>query len=224
MRRLFLGIALAMLASAAAVPAELPTIVVEDWSRQPEGRTGIPEGWKGHGWGSPKYDFAIVAEGSDRVLRLRSRGDNSTISKETRIDVTKLPVMVWHWKVVTLPAGGDCRRKATDDEAAQVYVTFPRSPTAFRSRIIGYVWDTTAPVGTIVKSESSGLVTYVVVRSGPAELGRWLTETRNVHDDYRQIYGESPAEEVGAVSIAIDSNDTRSSAESSIGAIVFRKP
>src|SRR6266550_9020240 len=83
MRRLFLGLALAILASATAVPAELPTIVVEDWSRQPEGRTGIPEGWKGHGWGSPKYDFAIVAEGSDRVLRLRSRGDNSTISKET---------------------------------------------------------------------------------------------------------------------------------------------
>src|SRR5438105_2023772 len=192
MRRLFIALALAILTAAAAVPAELPTIVVEDWSRQPKDRTGIPEGWTGHSWGHPKYDFAIAAEGSDRALRLRSRGDNSTISKETRIDVTTLPLMVWRWKVVTLPAGGDCRRKATDDEAAQVYVTFPRSPTAFRSRIIGYVWDTTAPVGTIVKSESSGLVTYVVVRSGPAELGRWLTETRNVHDDYRQIYGESP--------------------------------
>jgi hypothetical protein len=224
MRRLLISLVLALHASAAAVPAELPTIVVEDWSRQPQGRTGIPEGWQGHSWGSPKYDFMIAAEGSDRVLRLRSRGDNSTISKETRIDVTKSPLMVWRWKVVTLPAGADCRRKATDDEAAQVYVTFPRSPTAFRSRIIGYVWDTTAPAGTIVKSESSGLVTYVVLRSGPAELGRWLTETRNVYDDYKHIYGEAPGEELGAVSVAIDSNDTRSSAESYIGAIVFRKP
>lgn len=224
MRRLFIGLALVMLASAAAGPAEVPTIVVEDWSRQPQGRTGIPEGWTGHSWGGPKYDFAVVVDGSDRVLRLRSRGDNSTISKEIRIDVKQSPLLVWRWKVVTLPAGGDCRRKATDDEAAQVYVTFPRSPTAFRSRIVGYVWDTTAPVGTIVRSESSGLATYVVVRSGPAELGRWLTETRNVHDDYRQIYGEVPGEEVGAVSVAIDSNDTRTSAESYIGAIVFRKP
>src|SRR5438094_823964 len=165
MRRLFLGLALAILASATAVPAELPTIVVEDWSRQVEGRTGIPEGWKGHGWGSPKYDFAIVGEGSDRVLRLRSRGDNSTISKETRVDVTKLPVMVWRWKVVTLPAGCDCRRKATDDEAAQVYVTFPRSPTAFRSRLIGYHWDTTAPLGTAAKHERSDRVTSVVVHA-----------------------------------------------------------
>ena len=36
-----------------------------------------------------------------------------------------------------------------------------------------------------MRSESSGLATYVVVRSGPAEVGRWLTETRNVHDDYK---------------------------------------
>ena len=102
-------------------------------------------------------------------------------------------------------------------------MAFPRSPTALRSRIIGYVWDTTAPADTIVKSESSSLVTYVVVRSGAAELGRWLTETRNVRDDYLRIYGEAPAEDVGAVSVAIDSNDTRSSAESYVGAIVFRK-
>jgi hypothetical protein len=125
---------------------------------------------------------------------------------------------------VTLPAGGDCRRKAADDEAGQVYVAFSRFPAAVRSRVIGYVWDTTAPAGTIVKSESNSLVTYVVVRSGTAELGRWVTEVRNVHDDYTQIYGEAPSEEVGAVSVAIDSNDTRSSAEAYIGAILFRKP
>jgi hypothetical protein len=125
---------------------------------------------------------------------------------------------------VTLPAGGDCRRKATDDQAAQIYVVFPRVPTAVRSRIIGYVWDTTAPAGTIVQSPSSGLVTYVVVRSGAAELGRWVTETRNVYDDFKRIYGAAPTEPVGAVSVAIDSNDTRSSAESYIGTILFRKP
>ena len=223
MRRLVIALVLAVSASSAAVPAAPLTIVVEDWSRQPESRTGIPSGWTGHSWGSPKYDFAVVTDGADRVLRLRSRGDNSTISKEIKVDVKKFPLLAWRWKVLTLPAGGDCRRKAADDEAAQIYVAFPRAPTALRSRIIGYVWDTTAPADTIVKSESSSLVTYVVVRSGAAELGRWLTETRNVRDDYLRIYGEAPAEDVGAVSVAIDSNDTRSSAESYVGAIVFRK-
>ncbi len=224
MRRLRHGLALAILAAASAAGAETSTILVEDWSRQPQERGGIPQGWSGHGWGSPKYDFTAVADGAERVLRLRSRGDNSTISKEIRVDVKEFPLFVWRWKVVTLPAGGDCRRRATDDEAAQVYVSFPRFPKEMRSRIIGYVWDTQAPAGTVVRSESSELVTYVVVRSGAAEAGRWLSETRNVYDDYKLIYGEAPTETAGAVSVAIDSNDTRTSAESYIGAILFRKP
>jgi hypothetical protein len=75
-----------------------------------------------------------------------------------------------------------------------------------------------------VKSPSRSAVTYVVLRSGEADLGRWHTETRNVYDDYKRIYGEEPAEALRAVSVAIDSNDTRSSAESYIGEILFRKP
>ena len=224
MRRLLTGFALMLLTAAAVPTTEPPTLVVEDWSRQPQGRTGIPEGWQGQSWGSPQNDFAAVADGTDTVLRMRSRGVYSTISKEVAVDVAKYPLLVWRWKVVTLPAGGDCRRKATDDEAAQIYITFPRSPATFRSRIIGYVWDTTAPVGTIAKSGRTSLVTYVVVRSGGAEMGRWLTETRNVYDDFKRIYGEAPTDPVGAVSVAIDSNDTRSSAESYVGAISFRKP
>jgi Protein of unknown function (DUF3047) len=224
MRRFPLGLVLTICVAAVAIAAEPLTLVAEDWSRQPLGRTGIPEGWSGQSWGNPQYDLTVVTDGSDRVLHLRSRGDNSTISKEIKVDVKELPLLVWRWRAVALPVGGDCRRMATDDQAAQIYVAFPRFPTAVRSRIIGYVWDTTAPAGTIVKSESSALVTYVVVRSGAAELGRWLTETRNVYDDFKRIYGEAPTEPVGAVSVAIDSNDTRSSAESYIGTILFRKP
>jgi hypothetical protein len=126
--------------------------------------------------------------------------------------------------VVTLPKGGDARKSATDDEAAQIYVTFPRFPTAVRSRIISYIWDTSAPVGSIFKSQKTGLVTYVVVRSGSDDLGKWMTESRNVLEDFKKIYGETPGEDVGAISLAIDSNDTSSTAESFFGEIFFRKP
>jgi hypothetical protein len=66
-------------------------------------------------------------------------------------------------------------------------------------------------------------VTYVVVRSGPAELGKWLTERRNVAEDFKRIYGTEP-DAPSALSIAIDSNDTKSSAESFVGALLFRRP
>lgn len=205
----------------AADPATMP---VEDWAGQPEGKTGIPDGWKGQNWGSPKYDFRIVTESGRKAIHLKSAGDSSTISKEVKVDVKTSPILQWSWRVVTLPKDGNACKSATDDEAAQIYVTFPRFPTAVRSRIISYIWDTTAPVGTTCKSEKTGLVTYVVVRSGPADFGKWLTESRNVLEDFKKIYSETPGEDVGAISLAIDSNDTRSSAESFFGEILFRKP
>ncbi len=204
--------------------AQTGRIVVEDWSKQPVGKRGIPDGWQGQNWGSPKYDFTVVSEDSARALHLRSDNDSSTISKEVKVDVKQYPILQWRWKVVTLPKGGDARRKETDDEAAQLYVTFPRFPSAVRSRVIGYLWDSTAPVGATFLSQKVNTVTFVVVRSGDADLGKWMTETRNVSEDYKRIYGEEPKEAVGAVSISINSQNTGSRAESYFGEILFRKP
>jgi hypothetical protein len=214
----------ALLAASPVPAADPPTLVVEDWSKQSEGKTGIPDGWTGQNWGSPKYDFRIEIQSGRKVLHLKSRDDSSTISKEAKVNVKDQPILQWSWQAVALPKGGDARKSATDDQALQVYVTFPRFPSAVRSRIISYIWDTTAPAGAVFKSEKTGLVTYVVVRSGAADLGKWVTESRNVLEDYKKIYGEVPGEEVGAISISIDSNDTHSSAESYFGEILFRKP
>jgi len=217
-------VAAAFVIVAPAPAADSPTVMIENWSRQPEGKTGIPDGWKGQSWGSPKYDFRIQTQDGRKVLHLKSEGDSSAIAKEVKVDVKTWPILQWSWQAVKLPRGGDARKSATDDEAAQIYVLFPRFPSAVRSRVISYIWDTTAPVGSMFKSEKTGLVTYIVVRSGPADLGKWLTESRNVLEDYKKIYGEAPAEDVGGISILIDSNDTRSSAESYFGEILFRKP
>jgi hypothetical protein len=213
--------ALAVLVPAVLVAADR---VVEDWADHRVGARGIPAGWKGQSWGSPAYDLTIVEDEGGKALRLRSANEGSTISKEIRgtVDLRATPILSWRWKVVTLPKGGDSRRKETDDQAAQVYVAWPRFPQAVRSRIIGYVWDTTAPVDTVIPSQKTSTVTYVVVRSGPADLGRWITEARDVVEDFERIYGETP-DSPAAVSVAIDTNDTRSTAESYIGEILFRR-
>jgi hypothetical protein len=206
------------------------SLVVEDWSEQPAGPVGIPVGWQGQSWGRrPRYDFRIEetpgAGGSGKSLHLVSDGDNSTISKQVgKVDVKRHSILEWRWRVVTLPAGGDSRKAATDDQAGQIYVVFPRMPTAVRSRIIGYVWDSIVPAGSIVPSASTRMVTYVVVRSGSADLDKWITERRNVREDFKRIYGEEPGEAAEIVSVGIDSNDTRSRAESYMGEILFRTP
>jgi Protein of unknown function (DUF3047) len=219
---------LAVLAVAFAVVATAwaaDSVVVEDWRSYALGARGIPGEWKEQTWGKPAYDLEIVSDNGQPVLQLKSKGDNSTISRDLkgRVNLKETPILEWKWKVITLPTGGNACQKATDDQAAQVYVAWVRTPESVRSRIIGYVWDSTAPAGTICKSEKTSTVTYVVLRSGSDDLGKWITERRNVVEDFRRIYGEAP-DTPTVLSLAIDSDDTRSSAQSFIGATVFTRP
>jgi hypothetical protein len=213
----------ALVAGAAAWAAE--SVVVADWSKYALGTRGIPPGWKGGTWGSPKYDFVVIDNDGHRVLHLKSDSDSSTISADVKgkVNLKETPILEWRWRVTRLPRGADARKSATDDEAAQIYVTWPRFPQAVRSQIIGYIWDTTAPAGSTFKSEKTGTVTYVVLQSGTSRLGQWITERRNVVEDFRKIYGEEP-ENPAAVAISIDSDDTGSSAEAFVGPVLFRRP
>ena len=221
-KALLLPLALPLLIAAAWAA---DSVVVADWSKYRVGTKGIPEGWKGGNWGSPKYDFEVVDVDGQRVLHLKSEGDSSTIARDVKgkVDLKETPILEWRWKVTKLPRGADARKSETDDEAGQIYVTWPRFPESLRSRTIGYIWDTTAPVGSTFKSEKTGTVSYVVVESGSAKLGQWITEQRNVVEDFKKIYGTEP-ENPGIVSISIDSDDTRSSAEAFVGPLLFRRP
>ena len=217
-------VAALLLGFATAAGAEAQ-VVIEDWAKYPVGAKGVPSDWQKQNWGSPKYDFSIDAHDGNKVLHMRSANEGSTISRDIKgkVNLKETPLLEWSWKATVLPKGGDSCKKATDDQAAQIFVVWPRFPTAVRSRIIGYVWDTTAPAGTICKSGKASTVTYIVLRSGSGELGKWITERRNVVEDFRKIYGEAP-DKPSALSLAIDSDDTRSSAESFIGPTVFTRP
>jgi hypothetical protein len=173
-------------------------MVVEDWRSYPAGTRGIPGDWKEQTWG---------------------------ISRDLKasVNLDETPILEWSWKVVTLPTGGNACQKSTDDQAAQVYVGWLRVPESVRSRIIGYVWDSTAAADTICRSQKTPTVTYIVLRSGSDGLGNWITERRNVAEDFRKIYGEAPDKPSG-LSLGIDSDDTRSGAESFIGPVVFTRP
>ena len=220
-RRAVLAVAFAVVATAWAAER----VVVEDWRSNPLGARRIPREWKEQTWGKPAYDLGIVSDNGQPVLHLKSKGETSTIIRDLKasVDLKETPIMEWKWKVMTLPTGGHACQPSTDDQAAQVYVGWLRSPEAVRSRIIGYVWDSTAPAGTICKSQKTSTVTYIVLRSGSDELGKWITERRNVVEDFRKIYGEAPDNST-ALSLGIDSDDTRSSAESFIGPIAFTRP
>lgn len=176
-------------------------------------KEGLPSGWKLKQWFGETGKIEIVEEGGDKALRLESKGNSFGVYKEFSFDVKSTPILSWRWKVVRLPEGGDVRNKKKDDQAAQVYVMFPRFPAMVNTRLVGYIWDTAAPKGENITSRKSSNTRYIVLQSGAGETGKWISEQRNVYEDYKTLFGEEPPE-AGGISIMTDSDDTGSSTES----------
>lgn len=173
-----------------------------------QGKEGVLEGWQLHEY-EGKADLALVPDGVGPALRLRSRSSSFFLLKEVEIDPNRTPVLAWQWKVTKLPKGGNFFARATDDQAAQLILVFSWQ------RFITYIWDSTAPVGTMADAPSRPLrsVKAVVVQSGEANKGKWITETRNVVEDYKTLFGDEP-EKVWGVILQINSQHTASQAES----------
>jgi len=183
---------------------------------------GVPPGWTlkefaGHA------AIELVRSDGRLAARLHSERASFAIHRDVVVELREFPYLSWTWKVTRLPAGGDVREAARDDQAAQLYVIFPRWPSPrTASDVIGYVWDSRAPAGTRIKHPRADNVRIVVVESGPARLGEWRTYERNVAADYTALFGRQPPR-VGKLAVMVDSNDTRGEAEALFGDLIFAR-
>jgi hypothetical protein len=192
------------------------SMIIADFSR-PVGASGVPAGWELKEKNG-KADFAVVKDGDIVAGRFRSANTSFSLQKEAQVDLKQFPLLTWKWKVTRLPAGGDFRKSKTDDQAAQLFVAFSKF------KAIVYIWDTTAPAGLMEKTSPAPFmtVTVVVLRSGPAESGKWIVETRNVYDDFKKIFGSEPPA-VNGIRLQINSQHTGNSAESYFADVLFKR-
>ena len=204
--------------------AQKERVVVSDFALNPAQKNSIqlPKGWALKVWHG-RADIRLIQDENKHsgVLRLRSEKASVSIYREVKLDLEKFPVLSWKWKVTKLPEGADARKLDADDQAAGVYVVFPRFPSFINSQFIGYVWETSVPEGTILRSRKNPMVHYIVVRSGVDDLDKWITERRNVMEDYRRVFGTG-APKVGGIALMIDTDDTHSDAESYFANVEFK--
>lgn len=180
----------------------------------------LPSGWTLKEFVGPAR-VEVVREDSSLAFRLVSEGSSFALSRDVVLDVKLFPILRWRWKVVKLPTGGDARERARDDQAAQVYLVFPRWPSPrTNSDVIGYVWDTHAPPGAKLTSPQSANVKVVVLQSGGERMGQWVEEERNIYRDYVELFNREPPR-VGKVALMVDSNDTQSQAEAFVEDLLF---
>jgi hypothetical protein len=83
-----------------------------------------------------------------------------------------------------------------------------------------YVWDATAPVGTVIVNPRTDRIRKIVVDSGPGELRRWREHRRDLSADFRLAFGEDPGP-LTSIALMTDSDNTRSSAASWYGPVAL---
>jgi len=197
------------------------TVRVDNWDAYTVGPLDLSAEWRRYPpeRGTLKHAPEVVVEAGRPVLQLKTSGEAVRIGRALKIDPAKTPWLVWDWKALVLPEGGDIRDLKRNDQAGRVMVAFEGM------KGILYVWDTTAPVGTEVRPDELELFqrVLIVVRSGPGELGHWLSERRNVVEDFRRLFGGEPPP-IKLIGVESHSNDTRTRTSMRFGRLRFDAP
>ena len=193
-------------------------------------QNGAPPGWL---LDIKKGEPVISLERGSQIYYLHMKSNESSygVKKGIKVDIKEYPYLNWRWKVTKLPDGGDVRKSDTDDQATQIYVAFTPTgfPEALNTPVLCYIWDNEAPRGWTGRSSAigGGKLRYVVVRNKTDRLGQWYTEKRNIYEDYKKLLKDvkcaEPAGLTHGVEFYINTQNTKSSAESYIGDVYFSK-
>jgi hypothetical protein len=209
---------LALLLALTLAPARAAAPVVFDFEG-PLTSAGLPAAWNLKRWSPvvPIGDFVATAavEGpvGQRVLRVVSERSGLMVGTERPLVLGSHRKVSWSWRVEALPAGASFRARATNDQALQLLFGFEGG------EVVGYIWDSTGQVG----ASGSGLsfqedVRVIVLRAGPADLGRWVREERDLVRDFEVLFGHAPPRLMG-VAVQSNSQHTGSRGEGLVGAI-----
>ncbi len=171
--------------------------------------SGLSERWERRDFrGQTTYN--IVAMDDGLCLMAKSEAAASGLIYRLRYDLTDYPILTWRWRVDNILARGDASRKEGDDYAARIYVVFPHW-IPLKTRSINYIWANRMPRGSHRPNAFYDKAVMVAVQSGAENVGRWITERRNVFDDYWELFGEAPPS-VGAIALMTDTDNTGESA------------
>ncbi|HUL22900.1 MAG TPA: DUF3047 domain-containing protein [Thermodesulfobacteriota bacterium] len=203
----------------------------------------LPPGWKPLAFKKIEKHttYTLVKDDNTVVVKAVAEASASGLTREIKINSKEYPIVQWRWKVMNILKKGDVHKKEGDDYPARIYITFEydSSKLSFFEKAkyntikllygqypplaaINYIWESTAPVGTMVPNPYTDRVMMFVVESGPSKLNQWVNEERNIFEDYKKAFGQEPPM-ISGIAIMTDTDNTGESATAYYGDIVFKK-
>ena len=220
----------AVLAGSAVAAFAQPAASIAAFSAATAGGA-IPAAWRRVAIPNVKSpEFTLADDAGRTVLRVRAESAAGSLAHDLSAAPAATPMLSWRWKVERSLERAAWGIRDGDDFAARVYVTFDvpvdaltlleRAKLALGRFLYGddlptaalcYVWASGVAVGTTGWSPYTERVRIVVVESGDAHAGQWVSETRDLEADFRAAFGGA-APRVTAVLVASDTDQTRADA------------
>ncbi len=165
------------------------------------------------------------------VLQADSRMSASALITEVNVDPDRLPFLHWSWATGPDCFSGSWREPDADDFPLRLFVIFQESGglfsffkrlrPGFRGDAILYVSDAPSQSAVDPSSLTSSRI-KIVPLAQPEPADAWGQQTRNVHDDYVDLFGHAPRD-VAAVAVMTDTDNSRTECVSHFGDIYFSK-
>ena len=178
-------------------------------------------GWRPQTFqGETRYEAARV--GGRAAVRATCEASASGLILERRIDLARTPLVEWSWGIEGVFEGGaDEAGKEGDDYPARLYFVRKGGFNPFATRAINYVWASAKPAGADWPNAFTANAHIVAVRSGPPpEPMGWVTERRNLRDDFRRYHGLD-IDAIDAVAIMTDCDNRAATASAWYGGVRF---
>lgn len=184
--------------------------------------------------------YSLVKDADTTVVKAVSNAAASGLTRKISIDPKQYPVIEWRWKVDNVIQKSDVGRKAGDDYAARIYITFAydadkialgrkiRYKTAkllfggdTPAGALNYIWENKTAKDTLADNPYTDFVKMIVIENVSSPAGEWVVERRNVYEDYRRAFDEEPPL-ISGIAIMTDTDNTAESATAYYGDIVFK--
>jgi len=233
------GVAVILLVSV-AVCAD-PIVTVGNFSQADNGEI-IPRDWEALTFKKIKAhtQYQIVEDQGRSVVKAHSKASASGLIRKIGIDVKKYPILQWQWKISQINEKSDVTQKSGDDYPARIYVAFEYDPdaagfwekTKFNTvrliygeyppaTVVTYIWANKAAKETRVPNPYVDRVMMIAVQSGEEKAGTWVSEERNIYQDYVDSFGHPPPLTSG-VAIMTDTDNTGETSTAFYGDIIFK--
>ena len=211
-----------LLASAcASMPQAIPATPASSETNLFEAANAIQDQWQ-HLLLRGETDYRLAFKDGRISIRAEGRNSASGLIRRIAIDTVKCPIMEWSWAVTQMQPSADLRVKNREDVAASVFLLFgdPGFPFDLKAvPTLRYVWtNENVPAEAIVDNPYlPGTVQSIVIESGTDRIGTWVTERRNVVEDYTLAFGSEPKDGIRAIALFTDNDQTKEPVEAYYG-------